>query len=63
MVAKITAILAKYGINIARMKVSRVKRGALAFSSIEVDQEIPLEVVHEVEKVEGIKLVRALKPI
>ena len=63
MVAKITAILAKYGINIARMKVSRVKRGALAFSSIEVDQEIPLEVVHEVEKVEGVKLVRALKPI
>ncbi|MHA1721717.1 MAG: L-serine ammonia-lyase, iron-sulfur-dependent subunit beta [Candidatus Baldrarchaeia archaeon] len=63
MVAKITSILAKHKINIARMKVSRIRRGALAFSSLEVDQEIPKEIVKEVEKIEGVKLVRALKPI
>ena len=63
MVAKITSILAKHKINIARMKVSRIRRGALAFSSLEVDQEIPKEIVKEIEKIEGVKLVRALKPI
>ena len=63
MVAKITSILAKHKINIARMKVSRIRRGALAFSSLEVDQEISKEIVKEIEKIEGVKLVRALKPI
>jgi len=63
MVARITSILAKRRINIARMKVSRLKRGALAFSSIEVDQEISKKVIQEIGKVEGVKLVRALKPI
>lgn len=63
MIAKITSILAKNEINIARMKVSRIRKGALAFSSLEVDQEIPREVVKEIEKIIGVNLVRALKPI
>lgn len=63
MVAKITTILADHKINIARMKVSRIKRGALAFSSIEADHEISKEVVDEIEKIKEVRLVRALKPI
>jgi len=63
MVAKITTILAKHRINIAKMRVSRIKRGALAFSSIEVDHEISKEVIDEIEKIKEVRLVRALKPI
>lgn len=62
-VAKISSILAENHINIARMCVSRIRRGELAFSSIEVDQEIPAKVLDEIQRVEEVKIVRSLKPV
>ncbi len=62
-VAKISSILARNHINIAKMCVSRIRRGGMAFSSIEVDQEIPTKVLDEIQRIKEVKVVRSLKPV
>ncbi len=61
-VAGITSILAKVGVNIATMRVARSGRGKTAVCVIEVDQDIPEHVVQEVRRlpmIEKVIVVRA----
>ncbi|MHA1595242.1 MAG: L-serine ammonia-lyase, iron-sulfur-dependent subunit beta [Candidatus Baldrarchaeia archaeon] len=61
--AKITSLLASRGINIARMNITRKVRGEDACASIEVDQEIPEDVVRALERYPEIRIVRHVRPI
>ncbi|ABR48474.1 L-serine dehydratase, iron-sulfur-dependent, beta subunit [Alkaliphilus metalliredigens QYMF] len=51
LIAKTTAILCEYGINIAFMRVYRYHKGQNAFMIIETDNEIVPEVVGDIKKV------------
>ncbi|WML49308.1 L-serine ammonia-lyase, iron-sulfur-dependent subunit beta [Neobacillus sp. PS3-34] len=53
-IAAVSNILAKYEINIGHMEVSRKEKGKLALMTIEVDQNIDDDVLHEIEKLQHI---------
>ena len=48
-ISSITGIIAEHGINIATMKLSRKRRGDIAFCVMEADGEIPESVVAAIE--------------
>lgn len=60
-VAAITAVLSRAGLNIATMRVTRSGRGKTAICVVEVDQEIPPEVISEVSRLPVIERVIAIK--
>ena len=62
-IAKVTDVLSKYGVNVAFMRVSRKAKGREAFMAIEVDHEVPSEVLEEITSFKEIKLVRPMKAI
>lgn len=53
-IAKVTAILSLYNINIAYMRVYRYNRGKNAFMIIETDNEIDVEALRHIKNVEHI---------
>jgi L-serine dehydratase len=53
-ISEVTTLLAKHGINIATMQLYRDKRGGRAVMVLECDQEIASQVIHTLEKMEGI---------
>jgi L-serine dehydratase len=53
-VAYVSNILNDYGINIAFMKLYREKKGDIAYSIIEADQPIALEVIDKIEESKSI---------
>jgi L-serine dehydratase len=62
-VAGITAVLARYGINIAFMRLFRENRAANAVLIAETDEDISPDVAREIEKNPHIIKVKVLKPI
>lgn len=62
-VAKVTSTLALAGINIAFMEVFREERGALSSMVIQIDQEMPVDVMQELNSFIGVKQCRYLQPI
>lgn len=53
-IAGVANIFAQYEINIGHMKVSRKEKGKLALMTIEVDQNISNEILHEIEKLPNV---------
>ncbi|MEH7110886.1 L-serine ammonia-lyase, iron-sulfur-dependent subunit beta [Neobacillus niacini] len=53
-IANVSNVLAKYEINIGHMEVSRKEKGKLALMTIEVDQNIEDNILHELEKLPNI---------
>ena len=60
-VAKTTALIARYGVNISTMNVSRQHRGGLAAMAIEMDQPLPPEALRELEK--WVQVARLIPPL
>jgi len=60
-VAGITSILAKGGVNIATMRVARSGRGKTAVCIIEVDQDIPDQAVREIQEMPVIEKVTVVE--
>lgn len=56
-VAKVSAILSQYGVNIAFLKVFRQYRAGEASMVIETDQPVEPEILAQLEAVEGINRV------
>ena len=63
MVARVTQILAAEGINIAFMEVSRSGRKSNALMVVEVDDEIPEDVLNKVSEVSGMLGVRYIRKL
>ena len=63
MVGTITSLLGTYQLNIANMQDIRKKKGTIASSIIELDQEVEEAVRKHLAKVPGIELVRYLPPL
>ncbi|MDO4170997.1 MAG: L-serine ammonia-lyase, iron-sulfur-dependent, subunit beta, partial [Lachnospiraceae bacterium] len=59
-VTEVTSMLAHKGVNIATMQLYRNHRGGDAVMVIECDQEIPIESVHWLERLEGVTKVTYL---
>lgn len=59
MISNFTAILSKAGINISDM--SDKSKGDFAYSILDVDSEVPVEVVDELKACEGVIKVRVIK--
>jgi len=59
-IAKISDILSKFKLNIGSMKLSRDMKKKIALCWIEIDNEIPLELVSVLQQMPEIKLVRIL---
>ena len=53
-VAKVTSVLAEKNINLATMQLYREKRASYAVMVIETDQEIPEDIIDELEGQTGI---------
>jgi len=62
-VAAVTAVLARYGVNIASMEVSRERRGARALMVIETDQPVHGPVVEAVAASTGVTQVRTVPAV
>lgn len=62
-VAAVTAILAREGVNIARMRVSRERRGADALMVIETDAPAAPEAIERIAAAPGIIRVRAVSAV
>jgi L-serine dehydratase len=62
-ITKVTSVLSKYKINIAFMRVSRKSRGAEALMIIEVDEQIPDDVLEETKQVRGVAHSFRIPPI
>lgn len=58
--AAITGVLAREGINIAGMRITRAGRGKTAICIIECDQEIPQSAIREIEGLPGIQKLVAM---
>lgn len=56
-VADVTTILAKGKVNIATLQLHRQNRGGKAVMVLEVDQEIPKDLIEQLEKLDGISKV------
>ncbi len=64
MVAKITAVLFEYKINIAFMRVYRKSgKGSSAAMVFEVDDFISQDVINEINNIPNVKKVRAINPV
>lgn len=59
-VSGITRALSFSGINIANMQLARKARGDMAFTIIEVDQNIDEMVLHDIDWVDGVKRVQVI---
>lgn len=59
-VSGITRALAFNGINIANMQLARKSRGDMAFTIIEVDQNIDDMILHDIDWVNGVKRVQVI---
>lgn len=59
-IAAVTGLIAKYGINIATMKVSRRKKGQEALMLIETDQPLPRALISEIAGLKDIAWVRGM---
>lgn len=53
-VTEVTSMLSHKSVNIASMQLNREKRGGQAVMVIECDQEVPLESVKWLKKLEGV---------
>ena len=62
-VSSISAILSKYKVNIAFMKLYREQKAANAILIVETDENINDEVVAEINKNKDINMAKVLKPI
>jgi L-serine dehydratase len=60
-VANVTGVLSKYRANIASMNVSRKDKGRDAFMAIEIDGEIPNNILKEISSLKDMKRVRLLE--
>lgn len=63
MVARVSAVLYYYRINIAFMRVYRSGKGSAAAMVFEVDDVISQELIDEIRKIPNIKNARAINPI
>lgn len=63
MVAKVSALLYTYKINIAFMRVYRSGKGSAAAMVFEADNIISTELIDEIRKIPNIKNARAINPI
>lgn len=59
-ISHITSLLAKNNINIAVMRVSRMEKGSEASTVIETDDEIPLDIIKQLSRIENINDVKVL---
>ena len=59
-IASVSAVLARYGVNIASMEVSRERRGARALMVIETDHEVDAAATAAVAAGSGVTEVRAI---
>lgn len=59
-IAEVSGILARFGVNIGVMQVSRQQRGELASMTIECDGAIPLAAVDEIKKIGDVVGVRSV---
>lgn len=59
-IAEVSGILARYGVNIGAMEVSRQQRGELASMTIQCDGNVPQEAVDDIKKIKEIVSVRSL---
>lgn len=62
-IAKVTSTLALAAINIAFMEVFREERGALSSMVIQIDQELPIDLMKELNSFIGVKQCRYIQPI
>ncbi|NLL70672.1 MAG: L-serine ammonia-lyase, iron-sulfur-dependent, subunit beta [Epulopiscium sp.] len=62
-IATLTAILAKYKINIAFMKLFREKKGSKAILILETDEHIEKEAVKEILQNKDIEIAKVIEPI
>ncbi|MGL4363127.1 MAG: L-serine ammonia-lyase, iron-sulfur-dependent subunit beta [Cellulosilyticaceae bacterium] len=62
-VAHITEVLAKFGVNIAFMKLYRESKGSFAYTMIEIDEVIDKLIIKEINKNEHIINVKIIKEI
>jgi len=63
MIATVTVLLAKAGLNVAQMSVSRKRRGGRALMLIKADQHVPRRIQAEIGSLAGVVSVRAIEPI
>ncbi len=62
-VAAVTSVLAKAGVNIAAMRVSRAGRGGEALMLIETDTVVPAEAVASLACIDGVAEVRSVPAV
>ncbi|MBS4024573.1 MAG: L-serine ammonia-lyase, iron-sulfur-dependent subunit beta [Clostridia bacterium] len=62
-IAKVTALLAEDGVNVAEMKVSREQKGDLAMMVIETDQEVSSEILAKIHHLSLTSSAIMVKPI
>jgi L-serine deaminase len=60
LVQEVSALLSRYAVNIAFMRVARHHRGAHAFMTLEADHDLPPELVTATRAIPGIVSARAL---
>ncbi len=60
-VGKIGTVLGKHGINIAEMSFGRDKKSGEAISLLNVDSEIPMNIISQLKKVKDIKEVKQVR--
>jgi L-serine dehydratase len=62
-IAEVSGVLARHGVNIGVMEVSRQSRGELASMTIECDGVIPEEVVSEIGDIPDVASVRSIRSL
>lgn len=62
-ITNVTSVLARYGINVAFMRVSRKKRGAEALMLLEVDDVLTEDVIEKTREVYGVNHSFAILPV
>lgn len=63
MISKVSTVLAGSGLNIATMKVSRIKKGNQASMIIEVDEKITKEIIQDLNNIDDIIVARAINSL
>lgn len=53
-IGELASILARNGINLAEWRLSRKSPGGRAFAFVNLDQEVPADVLHSCEEVDGV---------
>ncbi len=62
-IAEVSGVLARHGVNIGSMEVSRRLRGEVASMTIECDGAVPEEVVDSISGIKDVLSVRSLVPL